>query len=259
VLTLGNSLLVMRQNLQRAANEDNQRKIEDEQRNWAAQGVAKFSELMRHNHDDMETFSYLIISELVNYLDATVGALFLINDNSSNRTFLELMAAYAYNKKRFVQEEIEIGEGLVGRCLQENETIYMTDIPDDYIQITSGLGGIKPTSLLLVPLKINDLTQGVIEIASFKEISKHRIEFVERIGESIASTVSTVKITEQTSLLLEQSRDQSEELAAQEETMRLNIEQLTSQNEALLNQQKEIEAENTYLKRLLEEKKNKEQ
>ncbi len=229
---LGNSLILMRENLQKAAREEEKRKQEDRQRSWAAQGLAKFGEILRMSNDDMEEFSFRIISNLVKYLDANSGGFYIINDYNKEDVYIEMVSCYAYGRKKYMQKRIEIGVNIVGQCVQEKESIYMTDIPQDYIKISSGLGKESPRSLLVVPLKINEEVFGVVEIASFNEFQPYQIEFVEKLGESIASTISSVKINIQTSKLLAESQEKSERLAQQEEVVRQRIEKMkATQNE----------------------------
>jgi len=230
---LGKALLNMRSSLKQAKIEEEKRKAEDEKLNWATKGAAKFAELMTQHSDNLEEFSYVIISNLVKYLNATQGGLFIINDENKNNITIDLSAAYAYDRRKYLEKKIPLGVGLVGRCINEAETIYMTDFPDDYLNITSGLGNAQPRSLLLVPIIFNQQVFGVIEIASIYELEDYQIKFVERIGESIASTISNVKINQQTARLLEESKIKSEELVAQEEEMRQNMEEMKTTQEEL--------------------------
>ncbi len=224
--SLGIALMDMRKSLQQAAIEEKQR-IEEEQRiNWATEGFAKFSELMRENTDNITEFSYSVISNLIQYLDANQGGLFLINNSDKNNEFVELVASYAYNKRKYIDKKINMGVGLVGRCIDEQETIYMTDFPEDYLNIASGLGQSTPTSLLIVPIIFHAEVFGVVEIASLHAIEGYQIKFVERIGESIGSTISNVKINERTSVLLEEVEIESEKLIAEDAALKKELEEL---------------------------------
>lgn len=237
---LGNALLEMRDNLKNAADEEEKRKKEDEQRNWASQGIARFSELLRENNDNLQELSYQIIQNLVKYTEANQGGLFLINSEDEENPSIDLQAAYAYSRRKYMEKSIEPGVGLIGRAAQEGETIYMTDIPDDYINITSGLGDASPRSLLIIPLKSNEEIHGVIEMASFEEFDQYQIDFVERVAENIASTLSTVKINIRTNELLEKSQQQAEEMKSQEEEMRQNMEELKATQEESARREKEL-------------------
>jgi len=228
---LGNSLLNMRKSLQNAAKEESKRKSEDIQRNWTTEGQALFAEILRHHTDDIRELSDDIVVNLVKYIKANQGGIFIYQDNDPNDIHLELLSAYAYNRKKFIKRRINIGEGLVGACAQEKYTIYLTDIPDDYIEIESGIGSANPKSLLIVPLRIENDILGVIELASFNEIKDFEIELVEKIAESIAATLSTTRINTRTAELLEQSNSKTQAMKDQEEEMKQTIEELQATQE----------------------------
>lgn len=237
---LGNSLLTMRKSLLDAAEEDGRRTIEDEKRNWATQGQAKFGELLRENQNSIEKLSDVILSSLVKYTGSNQGSLFILNDEESK---MELIAGYAWDRKKYSEKEVLLGEGLIGRCWQESESIYMTDIPQNYINITSGLGDANPTSLLIVPMLVEDEVHGVIELASFKKYEAHEVQFVEELAESIAATINSQKVNLRTSSLLGESQEMSEQLRAQEEEMRQNMEELQATQEEMERKFEEFERE----------------
>lgn len=230
---LGNSLLDMRDSLLKAAEEEKLRKQDDEKRNWTTLGIARFGDILRQNYQNITELSYSIINNLVKYLSANQGGLFWYNDDNEDEAYLELLASHAYNRRKFIKKRVDIGEGLIGMCAMEKETTFMTNLPNDYIKITSGLGDSNPRSLLIVPLLIEGQVLGIIEIASFEKLQKYEIDFVEKIAENIASTLLATKINQRTNHLLEQSKQQSEAMAAQEEEMRQNLEELqTTQEES---------------------------
>jgi PAS domain S-box-containing protein len=227
--SLGQSLINLRDNLKNNKQIEDTRRKEDEQRNWVAEGLAKFGEILRHDNDDIKKLSYNIIYSLVKYLKANQGGFFILHDDGDK--FFEMTACYAYDRKKFADKRIEWGDGLISTSVMEKGTIYLTNLPQNYVSITSGLGHSTPKSLLITPLIINEQVHGVIEVASFLELEKYQIEFVEKVAESIASTLSTVKINIRTARLLRESREQAEILASQEEQMRQNMEELQATQE----------------------------
>jgi PAS domain-containing protein len=224
---LGNALIEMRDNLEKVD-------AEDFKRNWTTEGLATFGDLLRNNADDIERLSDAIISELVRKLKANQGGLFIITkDDDDSEEYLRMEACYAWDKKKYLEQKVFKGDGLTGQAWQEQATIYLTEVPDNYITITSGLGKTNPRSILIVPLKVNDEVYGVVEIASISELEKYQIEFVERVAESIASTISAVKRSAQTARLLEESRMLTEQLKAQEEEMMQSMEELQTTQEEM--------------------------
>ncbi len=234
---LGNALIEMRTNLKKVAEED-------KKRNWTTSGLAKFGDILRSFNDNFEKLSDEIISNLAKYIGANQGALFIIetNDAASEEEYMEIAACYAWDKKKFLEKKIYKGEGLSGQAWIEGDVIYLTEVPNDYVSITSGLGEANPRSVLIVPLKLNDEIHGVIELASFKEYEEFEIEFIERIAENIASTISSVKVNERTQKLLEESTMMTEQMRAQEEEMRQNMEELQATQEKIQRDQLDRES-----------------
>jgi len=235
---LGNALLNMRQNLSRVAEED-------KKRNWATGGLAKFGEILRTNTNDVQKLSDEIISQLVKYLKGNQGALYIIDDQGGEERTMSMTACYAWDKKKYLNQKIHKGEGLAGQAWQEMDTVFLTDVPQNYIKITSGLGDANPTCILIVPLKVNDQIFGVAELASFTVLKDFEIEFVQKIAESIASTISSVKVNARTQHLLEESQQMTEQMRAQEEEMRQNMEELQATQEEM--QRSQVETEGTML------------
>ena len=232
--SIAGELIMMRNQMQKA-------KKVDEVRIWANEGLSKFADLIRKSENDLYQLSEELISNIVEYLGAQQGGLFFISKDEGDKQFLELMGCYAYQRKKFLEKRIEVGQGMVGQCFLEGETTYITNIPDEYVNITSGLGDTNPTNLLIVPLKINEEVVGVIEIASIKTLENHKIEFLERLAEIIASSISTVKRNDSNRILLEQSQQQAEEMRAQEEEVRQNMEELQATQEQIHRKNEEVE------------------
>ncbi|MDR2928877.1 MAG: PAS domain S-box protein [Cytophagaceae bacterium] len=228
---LTNGLVDLREHLIKSKSEEQMRRIEDQQRNWVTQGLAQFGEILRKSNDNIEELSYNILRYLVNYVKVNQGGVFLVNESKSREKFFEMTSCIAYDRRKYADKTIKWGEGLIGRCALEKETIFITDVPDNYINITSGLGDSNPGTILLVPLKTTEQLFGVIELASFRVLQKFEIEFVERTAESIASTISTVKNNIQTNKLLRETQIQAEKMAQQEEELRQNLEEMRATQE----------------------------
>jgi PAS domain S-box-containing protein len=231
---LSSTLLNMRDKLRE--NADNDRK-----RNWSTSGLAQIGEILRSHNSSITELYDNIIRFIVKYTKSNQGGLFLLNDDNEADKHLELVACYAFERKKFLQKKVAAGEGLIGQCYLEAQRIYLAEVPQEYISITSGLGGSNPNALLIIPLKVNEKIYGVLELATFGKYQDYEIELVEKLAETIASTISSVRINESTRILLEKTQQQAEEMRAQEEEMRQNMEELEATQEEMRRKEKHIE------------------
>jgi PAS domain S-box-containing protein len=230
---LAQSLLIMRENLFQNA------KKESEQ-NWIAEGKETISDMLRQGAR-MDELSNSVIRTLVDYTKLVQGALYIYNED---KKILSGAATYAFNRRKHTSSEYKLGYGLIGQCAYEMDYIYRTDIPDDYVTISSGiLGDQKPRSLLLIPLITDEKLQGVMEFASLeKSIPELTIAFLKELGEIIARTIFNLQINERTEKLLHESQQMTLELQENEEELRQNAEEMRATQEELKKTNENLEA-----------------
>jgi PAS domain-containing protein len=216
-------------------------KQEDEKRFWINEGLTKFSQLVRNHQADLTKLTEEVTRFLAQYLNAQQGSLFVLGDDAENDKFLELAACYAFDKKKYLTKRIDIGDGLVGQTYLEGEAVVLKEVPSDYIEITSGLGHARPNNLCIVPLKYNEKTEAILELASFHFFEPYQIDFLQKTGEFVAAAIINAKVSTRMKVLLEQSQQQSEEMHAQEEEMRQNMEELQATQEEMARKGHEME------------------
>jgi CHASE3 domain sensor protein len=214
-------------------------KAQDEIRNWISEGLAKFSDVIRQNHNIQE-LSYDVLVYLTKYMNAQQGCLFIVQEDlEDGHSYLEMTACYAFNRKKHLTKRLEIGSGIIGQVFLEGTPAVLTDVPNGYTEITSGLGDSTPTCLLVVPMKYNEKVEAVIELAGFEKFEKYQVEFMEKVGEITASTLGSVKNTEKMQHLVNQFKSQTEQLRAQEEELRQNMEEMEATQEAMRRQDRD--------------------
>jgi PAS domain S-box-containing protein len=222
--TLGKSLLLMRDNLVL-----NTRK--EAEQSWIAAGKDQISNILRI-HNKIDILSYETLVSLIKYINAVQGAFYLFDEE---RNVLTNIATYAFNRKKYVTQDFPVGKGLIGECAYEMDLIYRTEIPDDYVTITSGiLGDKKPRSILIVPLVSDEKLQGIIEFAFLlDELPQLTLDFMKELGEIIARTIFNLRVNEKTERLLEESRQMTVELQENEEELRQSAEEMRATQEEL--------------------------
>ena len=163
-----------------------------------------------------------------------------------------MVSCYAYEKKKYLDLKIKKGQGLVGQVWQEGKSIYLTEVPENYVTITSGLGESTPRSILVVPLYFNDEVQGVIELASFNVFEEYELGFVDKVTESISAALSSVKINTSTKVLLQDSSDLTNQMREQEDLMFSKVEELNQVQEEFREREASYRKEINRLKKRIE-------
>jgi len=246
---LGTSLISMQESLIGAKKAEEEKRVEDEKRNWVTHGLAKFGEVIRQHNDDMNKFTMNITKNIVEYMGCAQVAMYInqqIEDEDHDNDTFELKAVIAYGKPVMLNKTFEKGKELLGRVASENRTLYLENLPERYVLLSPGIHEKRrPNNLLIASLHLNDNTLGILELLFYEKLEAHQIDFIEKLCENIASVVASVKTNLRTEKLLAQSQQQADELAQHEEEMRQNLEEMEATQEEANKRQNEL---NSYLK-----------
>ncbi|MEH2325169.1 MAG: HAMP domain-containing protein [Nostoc sp.] len=201
------------------------------EQDWLKTNLAKFTRMLQGQRD-LETVSKLILSELAPLVGAQHGVFFMM-DSGENTPCLKLISSYAYRERRHLANRFHLGEGLVGQCALEKERILLTDVPSDYVRITSGLGESTPLNAVVLPVLFEGQVTAVIELASFRRFSEIHLTFFDQLTESIAIVLNTIAASMRTEELLKQSQSLAEELQTQQNELRETNKRLEQQAQSL--------------------------
>ena len=217
---------------------------QNEEQDWLKTNLARISSLMQGQRD-LETVSQLIMSELSPAVFAQHGAFFLSDHEEEGSDFeLRLLASYGYSRRKAVSNRFRPGDGLVGQAALEKKPILITDPPEDYIAVASGLGEATPRNIIVIPVQFEDQVLAVIELASFRPFSEVILDFLDQLTETIGVTLSTIIANVRTEQLLEQSQTQSQELQDQSQALQAQQEELQATNEELQEKAELLETQN---------------
>ncbi|BDD01658.1 GAF domain-containing protein [Persicobacter psychrovividus] len=232
---LGKSLLALRDRLQTVAEDE-------EKRNWTNEGLAQFTGLLREiNQGENASAFDQFLSNLVKYIGATQGAVYITDQQPEGNMMLKMVGCYAYDRKKYIDKSIEIGEGLVGQAYLEKAPIFLTDVPDHYLNIRSGLGDSAPRCVVIIPLIYGEEVQGILELASFEVLQPFHLGFLDRIGNNVAAAISSWRTSVETKDMLERLQESEHETRQQEEELRQNLEELSATQENMERLRKEKE------------------
>ena len=207
----------MQQSLKEAAEFELKKREEDRKQAWVTQGLGKFSEILRQDNNNMQRFSNNIAKNLCDYMEIEQSAIFILEEEDREK-FYDLKSVYAFGSTKLIQKRVYPGEELIGRAVNEKRIIHLQNTPHSFVNITTGLSEDEtPKHLLIVPMLMNDVPFGVMELMAVKPFEEHKVRFAEHVAESIAATVASVKTNIRTAQLLKQSEELKDELSQQEE------------------------------------------
>src|SRR6059036_3866190 len=221
---------------------------------WLNSNLARFTGMLQGERD-LETVSRLIMSELTPLVGAQHGAFFMMEspDGEGDDFELRLISTYGYKQRKNVPNKFKIGEALVGQAALEQKPILVTQAPDDYVRISSGLGEGLPINLIVLPVLFEDQVMAVVELASFQRFSSVQQAFLEQLSESIGVVLNTIQANMRTEELLQQSQQLTQELQSQSEELQAQQEELQQTNKELEEQAASLKASEELLQTQQEE------
>jgi CheY-like chemotaxis protein/signal transduction histidine kinase/HAMP domain-containing protein len=214
------------------------------EQDWLKTNLAKFTRMMQ-GQKNLRTVSQMILSELAPVVGAAHGVFYTMDSNGSEPV-LKLASTYAYQERKHLSKVFHIGESLVGQAAFEKQRILVTNAPDDYIQINSGLGESKPLNIIVLPIVFEGAVLAVMELASFTRFTETYQSLLDQLTESIGVVLNTIQANSRTEELLTQSQSLAEELQTQQE-------ELTETNKRLEQQAKSLQTSEELLRQQQEE------
>jgi HAMP domain-containing protein/signal transduction histidine kinase/CheY-like chemotaxis protein len=236
--------------------------LKNAEQDWLKTNLARFSRMLQGERD-MATVSRLIMSELAPLVNAQYGV-FYITNRDDNELRLDLVASYGAESPETTRQRLKLREGLVGQSAADKRAIMLDKVPADFLKVTSGLGEAGPANVIILPALFEDEVKAVIELASFSKFGDTSLLFLDQLMESVGIVLNTIAATMRTEGLLEQSQLLTAELQARQSELTKKQEELHTTNEELQekaqlleNEKKQVENKNLEIemaRRALEEK-----
>lgn len=223
----------------------------NEEQAWLKTNLAQMTTHLR-GLGELEEVAQKFIGEVTPMLGASYGVVYLLEGEESDRR-LRRGGAYAYKEGLHPSGSIRIGEGLVGQCALDNETILLKDVPADYIKINSGLGEITPVSLVCHPIRYENELIAVVELASLGEFTPIQLHLLEQLADHVGTVLKDIIGRKKVEELLRVSQSLTEELQAQSEELLSQQEELRASNERLEEKTRSLQRSEEMLQRQQEE------
>ncbi|MCS0627964.1 response regulator [Telluria mixta] len=209
------------------------------QQDWLKTNLARFTRLLQGQRD-LQAVTKLILSELAPLVSAHHGVFYMMDSQEADAR-LRMIASYGYRSSRKLPTSFLPGEGLVGQCALEKTRIWLTDVPRDYIVVSSGLGSAPPTNIVVLPILFEQQVKAVIEIASLDRFTETHLSFLDQLMESIGVVLNTIEANSRTESLLTQSQSLAQELQQTNQELAEKARLLSEQNIEVERKNREVE------------------
>ncbi len=207
--------------------------LRNHEQDWLKSNLAKFAQMLQGQRD-RNAVANKVLSELADLVNARFGAFYILEQaEASDEAKLILIAGYAQKGNMVKNQEFSLNEGLVGQCASDKEQIRLSNVPGDYLKISSGIGNAPPIDLVILPVLFENNVKAVIELASFENFSDTHIDFLDQLTESIAIVLNNIETNTRTEELLSQSQSLAGELSAQQEELRRANDELHDKGRSL--------------------------
>ncbi|MEO5576763.1 MAG: HAMP domain-containing protein [Gaiellaceae bacterium] len=220
---------------------------------WLNSNLARFSGMLQGQRDQ-KTVARLLMSEVTPLVAAHHGAFYVAEETGEDEgNELALVATYGYKERKSISNRFRVGEALVGQAALEKKAIVITQAPEDYIKIASGLGESAPTSIIVLPVLFEENVMAVIELASFSAFTEIQKTFLDQLSESIGVVMNTILANMRTEELLLQSQQLTQDLQSQSEELQAQQDELKGSNAELEAQTSTLRASEELLQTQQEE------
>ncbi len=200
----------------------------NKEQDWLKTNLAKFSGMMQGQRS-IEQLSRMIMSELTPLVSAQHGAFYAIDGEETTGT-MKLVSSYAFQKRKNLANRFQLGESLVGQCAREKKSILVTDVPDDYIHVNSGLGEAAPRNISVLPVLFEGQLKAVIELASFQAFSPIHLTFLDQLCNSIGVVFNMIGASMRTEELLAELQRSNTELGSRSKELEEKASELEIKN-----------------------------
>ncbi len=207
--------------------------LRNHEQDWLKSNLAKFAQMLQGQRD-RNAVANKVLSELAELVNARYGAFYILEQPElSDEPKLKLFAGYAQRSRKLIDQEFSLSEGLVGQCATDKDRIRLANVPNEYLQISSGIGNAAPIDLVILPVLFENNVKAVIELASFENFSDTHIDFLDQLTESIGIVLNNIETNTRTEELLSQSQSLASELSAQQEELRRANDELHDKGRSL--------------------------